>query len=77
MSDLSKQLTPQEKAYLLNELFGYSIDEHGVIFDADGDEFTELDMNTLYDFFIHNGAIAIEQGKSLIRKEIRDALGCK
>ena len=72
--DLYKELSHEERKYLLEEQFGYSIDDDGIVYDHDGnyiklkkDEFGNVigEFKTLSDFFEYQNRIGYKFGLSI------------
>lgn len=81
MSILDQKLTRDAQRDILGNLLDYSVNDDGVIFDADGDEFyaqsghDEFDLTTLRGIFGYIEHTAEEYGRQSKTIEIRKILG--
>ncbi len=75
-----KFLKEPEKKIILNDLLGFDVDENGVVYDEEGDEFHGYSQNDKYDFKDLNGIVeyikdqSFEKGISHNQREIKKAL---
>lgn len=86
---LNRKLTREERAELLEELYGFSLvndaepnqKPHDIIYDDDGMEFygkdenCQFDLETLADFFKYSRHLAESAGVRKSQWEIKKALG--
>lgn len=71
MSTLTTKFTDDFKSQLLNELFGFTVDDEGVVYDDNGDEFHAIAENDAVDLSTLGGVIAYH-GELQYNKGIQD-----
>lgn len=76
-------ITPEFQKAILRKLFDFEMDENGVIYDSEGEEFFGFDKNEKFSFDTLEGIveyarhIAYENGQNDIRMKFRDLLEIK
>lgn len=77
---LDVKLTLDEQRHLLKELLNFEIDQNGVVYDEEGDEFFGFKRNDKYDFSTLRGIIfyikedAFDLGKDRGKSEIHGGM---
>lgn len=82
-SILNHKLSRSEKRKVLGELFSFNVDDNGVVYDEEGDEFhgysenDEFDLDTMSGIMIYQNKLAYDKGKTDFKKDYNKLFAIK